>query len=113
MAIVFCTLSANSVFAQIKTYTDQQGIKYEVNDRFAVVIGYDDSKIVSKITIPTRTIDSRYDVPVITIDRAFENCSKLTEVTISEGVTTIRSKAFANCTGLTKISIPKSVTTIG
>ncbi|MDY4254927.1 MAG: leucine-rich repeat domain-containing protein, partial [Oscillospiraceae bacterium] len=38
---------------------------------------------------------------------------KLTQVVISDGVTSIGRDAFYGCTGLTKITIPNSVTSIG
>ena len=44
---------------------------------------------------------------------AFYNCSKLTSVTIGNGVTSIGSNAFYNCTGLTSVTIGNSVTSIG
>ncbi len=44
---------------------------------------------------------------------AFYNCSGLTSITISEGVTSIGSYAFDGCSGLTSITIPSSVTSIG
>jgi hypothetical protein len=40
-------------------------------------------------------------------------CTKITSVTIPDGVTTIGNYAFAGCTGLTSINIPDGVTTIG
>ena len=38
---------------------------------------------------------------------------RIGDVTIAEGVTTIRNSAFQGCTGLTSVSIPASVTRIG
>ena len=46
-------------------------------------------------------------------DGAFENCSKLTSVTIGNSVTSIGDGAFSGCSGLTSITIPNSVTSIG
>ena len=43
---------------------------------------------------------------------AFENCTKLTSVTIPESITEIRLLAFDECTNLTSINIPNSVTII-
>ena len=46
-------------------------------------------------------------------DSAFNNCSKLTSVTIPNSVTSIGTGAFYSCSGLTAITIPNSVTSIG
>ena len=44
---------------------------------------------------------------------AFEKCSKLTTVIISDGVERIGAYAFNACTALTTVSVPSSVTSIG
>ena len=44
---------------------------------------------------------------------AFENCSKLTSITIGNSVTSIGERAFLNCSSLTSITLPNSVTSIG
>ena len=46
-------------------------------------------------------------------DKAFENCSSLTSVTIPNSVTSIGNSAFYNCSSLTSVTIPDSVTSIG
>lgn len=46
-------------------------------------------------------------------DSAFEDCAKLTSVTIPNSVYYIYDSAFRNCSGLTSITIPNSVTGIG
>ena len=96
------------------------GIKweYEVRDGKAEI--GDDSELVSgpaispsttgAITIPS--LLGGYVVSSIG-DRAFDQCSGLTEVSIPDSVTSIGDYAFYYCTGLTEISIPDSVTSIG
>ncbi|MBU1932125.1 leucine-rich repeat domain-containing protein [Patescibacteria group bacterium] len=57
-----------------------------------------------------------YTVPnnVTTIgNKAFYNCTSLTNVTIPSSVTTIGNDAFDNCTSLVGVTIPSGVTTIG
>ena len=46
-------------------------------------------------------------------DRAFDECSGLTSVTIPNSVTSIGKGAFYECRGLTSVTIPNSVTSIG
>ena len=46
-------------------------------------------------------------------ERAFQNCYRLTSITIPESVTSIGEGAFYGCSGLTSITIPESVTSIG
>jgi hypothetical protein len=43
---------------------------------------------------------------------AFQSCTRLSSVTILDGVTTIGADAFRNCKALTRIAIPNSVTNI-
>lgn len=53
-------------------------------------------------------------IPVTIIgDRAFNGCSKLTNVVLSENLISIGTASFAYCTSLEKITIPESVTSIG
>ena len=65
---------------------------------------------ITKAVIPAQ-IDG---VAVTTIgDYAFCGCSKLTSVTIPEGVTTISDCAFRECENLTEINLPDSVSQVG
>lgn len=51
---------------------------------------------------------------VLTIgDRAFYNCSGLTNISMPNSITNIGANAFYNCSNLTSVSIPNSVTRIG
>lgn len=46
-------------------------------------------------------------------DRAFQNCSQLTNVALPYGVKSIGNYAFYNCTGLKELIVPGSVTKLG
>ena len=89
-----------------------------------------------KGTMPTNTTISLIESTTGIADRAFSNCTELTNINIPASVTTIGSyafwgcstltcvtipnsvmriedDAFANCSGLTNVTIPSSVTSIG
>ena len=88
-------------------------LTYVIRDGAAVVTGYNGT-ISGDVTIPsTLTINgTNYTVKGID-DNAFNNCTKLTSVTIPNSVESIGSKAFNNCTKLTSVTIPNSVGSIG
>lgn len=50
---------------------------------------------------------------VTQMSSCFQQCSKLTTVTLSNNISRIRPTCFVGCTNLKKIVIPKSVKTIG
>lgn len=60
-------------------------------------------------------IPAEIDVlPVMSIgELAFDSCTNLTSVVISEGITGIGNGAFYSCSGLTNITIADSVTNLG
>ena len=66
------------------------------------------------LVIPSSVTYNGITYSVTAIDeRAFENCSSLTSVTIGNSVKSIGLCAFYGCTGLTSITIGDSVTSIG
>ncbi len=82
--------------------------QYSVNEDDTVTItGYNGSD--SDITIPGE-ID---EMPVSIGGSAFYDCSGLTSILISDGVTTIGDDAFSGCSNLTTATIPGSITSIG
>lgn len=81
-----------------------------------------DSCPIERATIPAIACSSvanskLKEVSIISGDsiaeRAFLNCTNLTNVTIGNSVTSIGDYAFQNCTGIASIDIPSNVTEIG
>ena len=69
---------------------------------------------ISTANIPSSVTYNGVSYSVTSIgDNAFDNCTRLTSVTIPNSVTSIGDYAFRGCTGLTSIEIPNSVTSIG
>ena len=112
VAMMFCAVS---VFAQTE-YTDTQGIKYTLTNGTtptAEVSGHTND-LATKIVIPATIKSNGVTYSVTSIgNRVFENCYKLTSVTIPNSVTSIGDEAFFKCRKLASVTIPNSVTSIG
>ena len=99
---------------------DQNGIYYNITSDNTVEVTYvEDGEgnadfYYGAISIPRRISTGGVSYTVTAIgDKAFNNCSDVTSVTLPNTVTTIGSNAFDRCTSLTGIDIPNSVTSIG
>ncbi len=90
------------------------GIYYEELDGDSVMVISGSNQYTGAVVIPAQVTDNGTVYRVTAIgERAFENCSELTSISISENVTSIGEYAFAYCSGLTSITIPENVTYIG
>ena len=89
------------------------GIYYNISGN-NVLVTSGSSRYTGSVVIPATVTysDKTYSVTSIG-NRAFENCTGLTSVTIPNSVTSIGVWAFGYCRGLTSITIPNSVTSIG
>lgn len=105
VAVCLCSLSldASAATKSDLTFTlNEDGESYSVTDC--------NTKATGTLTIPA-TYNGK---PVTAISHgAFKDCSKLTSVTIPNGVTGIGNSAFEGCSGLTDLKIPNSIATIG
>lgn len=109
LAVLLCSVTASAKLIIVN------GISYDANNYLmeaTVVEG--DTKHSGHVVIPNIIEDydgTTYRVTTIG-NRAFQNCTALTNVTIPNSIKTIRSRAFYGCTALTNVTIPNSVTTI-
>ena len=65
---------------------------------------------------PAGILDNSYTIPngvTSIVDYAFDGCTNLTSIIITDSVTSIGDYAFDDCYNLTSITIPHSVTSIG
>lgn len=76
---------------------------YDSRNNCSAVIETATNKLLigTKSTIIPETVTS-------IADKAFNNCTTVTEISIPAGVTTIENSAFKGCTGLTKVNIPSN-----
>ena len=107
LAALLCLLVL-SASAYDGTQYGNTGIYYEISDDKVTITG-------AKSNIEIADIPGSINgYPVTCIgNRAFYNCTGLTNITIPNSVTSIGSGAFGGCTGLTNMTIPDSVTSIG
>lgn len=73
-----------------------------------VVVPVSEISAIPKTMLKTVTLNGTGAIPA----GALENCSSLTEVKISEGITYVGSNAFNGCTGLISIELPNGLTNV-
>ena len=83
---------------------------YNATEHTVSLTGY--TGTATEVRIPKKVVKDGVVYNVTTISNAFNGNTKITKVTIPEGVTTIGMRTFNGCTGLTEITIPTTVTTI-
>ena len=112
--VVFAWLFSPAAWAYV-FYTG--GIYYNIlssDNKTVEVTRSLDLRYSGDVTIPATVMNEGIEYRVIAIGYcAFYDCTRLTSVTIPEGVTSIGEDAFSGCSGLTSVTIPNSVTTIG
>ncbi len=94
-----------------KLLGEQAGkLEYQVlNNGTVAITGYHATAGAAKVTIPAE-INGKKVTQIG--DRAFEGCSGLTDVSLPEGLKTIKKYAFEGCSGLKGISLPGSLNSI-
>ena len=84
-------------------------LNYEIADGLVTITDCDGA-VEGDLEIPAEIAG----LPATSIGKgAFVNCSRLTSVTIPDGVISIEDWAFHRCSSLASVTIPDSVTTIG
>ncbi len=90
---------------------------YDLYDNKTAEVVKDDNyfyTLSGTLTIPSTVNHNSEEYSVTDIGHcAFSCCTRLTSVTLPNGMKNIGYSAFKSCTGLTAISIPNSVTAIG
>ena len=94
------------------TYTDKQGITYELKDNTITVT--DGSKAKGEIIIPATIEKGGISYPVTSVgDFAFLLCSALESVTFSGNIDSIGGDAFSHCFDLKNVTFSGNVGSIG
>ena len=96
------------------TYTDNQGIVYQLNGNFITVTGTSTNFSGGEITIPTTIEKGGESYPVTRVgDNAFASCLQLVSVTFSGNIDSIGVEAFAHCLRLVSVTFSGNVGSIG
>ena len=82
------------------------------NGKNAAISQYAEGKLVVPSNIVNPADNSSYKVTKVA-NFAFSLCSKLTEVTLEEGIKEIGEQVFSGCNSLASVRYPASLTTIG
>lgn len=88
---------------QYNIYDNAKYLGNQYNPYFALIVSVDLSITSCEIHPDTRVIAGA----------AFDKCTKLTEITIPNGVSNIGDSTFSNCKGMINVIIPDSVISIG
>lgn len=107
--------AADSISSSLIEYTDQQGIKYQLNDENKTAVVGKQINAFTNVDIPNQVIynDPKYNVTEIGL-MAFYQCDRLVNITMQSSVTSIGDNAFEGCINLSgTIIIPNGVTNIG
>ena len=89
------------------------GIKYSINGASVTVIA-NTEKYSGDIVIPSTVTNGGNSYIVVAIgSRAFDGCSEMTSITISEGIERIGNNAFEGCNKLKTLTLPNSITEVG
>ena len=95
------------------TYTDEQGIIYQLNNDSITVTSTDGSFEGGEITIPAAVEQDGTSYPVTSIGNfAFYGCGALESVTFSGNIDSIGSYAFAHCNDLENVTFSGDVDSI-
>lgn len=103
----------------VKAFVVKSGdVWYDINGTATVVADPSGTKYSGDIVIPPLVLvnigGTVYPYSVFFIgDKAFEECTGMKSVVISNGVMSIGEYAFRGCSGLTSVTIPATVTSIG
>ena len=109
-AVIVCLCHSVAVSAYDFTFN---GLNYNIISSTDMTCEVTTSSVSGGFTVPKRAYYNDEIYTVVSIgERAFADCTNLTNVTISNNITTIKFNAFSGCSGLTKIVIPRSVTSI-
>ena len=90
------------------------GIYYNLSETEATVTENPFGPYTGDIIIPSAVTFEEVEYSVTSIgEYAFEECSGLTSINLSDNIKYIEEGAFKNCSSLTSITIPNNVTSIG
>ena len=113
IAVLLCSVMAHAYDFEV------DGIFYNITSagNLAIEVTYKDTKYNTysgNVVIPETVAYNGKTYRVKSIgNKAFYNCTELTNVTLPNNIESIGSEAFYNCTELTTITLPNNIKSIG
>ena len=110
VAVILALTLLTGCFAFSISAADSNGLTYIVKEDGTAELKKCSKETEGAVVVPSViTLKKKtYDVTSIG-DSAFEGCSKVTSVSISEGIKSIGARAFADCTALKDVYVPQTL----
>lgn len=111
MAALAMLLSLNAQAHDVEI----DGIYYNLDTKTKTAeVTSGDSKYTGNVAIPESIENNGVVYPVTSIGKsAFEQCSRLTSVSIPNGILSIKEDAFSGCSNLTSVKLPTGLNNLG
>lgn len=113
---LFMSMVGLNTMASVFAWRTIDGIRYALlsPEQTARILPNTETPYSGNMTIPSSV---EYEGIIYTVtevfEKAFQNCTGLTSISIPNSVTTIGEKAFERCTGLTSVSLGNGLSYIG
>ncbi|MEE1321431.1 MAG: leucine-rich repeat protein [Acutalibacteraceae bacterium] len=110
IAVILALTVISGCFVFSSSAVNSEYLTYTVKEDGTAELKKCSTKAEGAVVVPSVVIIKKKSYDVTSIgDSAFEKCSKVTSVSVSEGIKSIGARAFADCTALTDVYVPQTL----